>query len=149
MINTKVLYAYMAGIVDGEGCISIRRQLPLVRKAEKSPRFTSRLAIRMCDREAIKLFEAASGHSATWVKNGLGGYIWSWQVHCKKAANLLHKLIPYLTIKRRQADLLLELEENMASWDAGARKGRYGFPVVPADVLAKREAIYARYAEGG
>ena len=149
MIDLRPLAAYIAGIIDGEGYICVRRQDQQARKHEKSPRFTSRIVVRMCDRGAIGVLEAISGKRARLAGRTKEKWspIWEWYLYCKQAATLTQAIVPYLTVKRQEAELLLELEKNFASWNSSAKPGHYGFPTIPDRVLAEREDIYRRFRE--
>jgi hypothetical protein len=98
--------AYAAGIIDGEGCIRIGKYL----NSKKEIRYRGSLIVCMTDIEAVK-----------WLHNTLGGNLYtersfcaknklihSWVMRTAEANALLTALIPYLIVKRRQAQLLLE-----------------------------------------
>ncbi len=95
--------AYLAGIIDGEGCITVC----------KSSRYDNRVitvAVAMNDREAIDiLFEHFGGCLFELKKqNPKWNDGWRWAVKQRKAKVVLEAVLPYLRIKDRQAILALE-----------------------------------------
>lgn len=104
--------AYIAGLIDGEGCISMSEV-----KTKRSVYIRATLHISMCDRECIE-----------WIKKTVGfGCLnkhftprdrkakWRPQYHlmfaCQQANILLKEIYPYLKLKQKQAKLLMELAE--------------------------------------
>lgn len=101
----KVEIAYIAGIVDGEGCFTILKS-----KAENTPiktQYGIRVEFCMCDRGPIeliaKLFERPI--STRNLKSGRTGYIAL--LHSTKASLFIKSVLPFLRGKREQALLLL------------------------------------------
>jgi hypothetical protein len=108
-MSDKTKYAYLAGIIDGEGCLSIgagRRQKWGV------VNYNSIMSVANTDIRLIK-----------WLHSNFGGnffngkqqrptikkhYIWRVLRH-KDIELLLLAILPYLIIKREQAIILLEL----------------------------------------
>lgn len=97
---TEVELAYMAGIIDGEGCVNI-----WCRSDRKEYRL--RLSVTNCDLSLM-----------LWIKSTFGGYLYrreaqkagwktkyEWMVTGKLLDNVLPIILPYLKIKRRQAEL--------------------------------------------
>lgn len=110
-LEKKLLYAYMAGIVDGEGSISII-------SVAKLKRHVPRLTISNTNRAMIDLFEQEFGgkvRKRIWktstarsnAKNWKPCF--EWTLTAQMAASAVRLLYPYLRIKRRQAQLMLKL----------------------------------------
>ena len=110
MIDQQLLYAYLAGIVDGEGSISIKSE-------SMGKPYVGYLTVTNCNYEMIKLFECEFGgkvRKRNWSnnqknisKNWKPSYEWS--LTKQQAAKALRLLFPYLRIKSRQATLVLRL----------------------------------------
>lgn len=114
---TEVEKAYIAGIIDGEGTITIER---------RSGRATSTPAVYVAstDRELLE-----------WLESRLGGCIckrpkrsehhklsWDWKLRGDSALALLADVRPYLRIQRRQARARMLCEQ----WKLlTPRNGRY------------------------
>ena len=103
-INEK--FAYLAGIIDGEGSISIEIQGT---KNRKTDYYTVRLIVINTD---LRLLE--------WIESNYGGSIksrtkyinrkqcYNWVLFSFNAANLLKNCLPYLIVKKQRAEILIE-----------------------------------------
>ena len=85
--------AYLAGIIDGEGCITVLT-----------------VAVVMNDKEAVQMLYDAFGGCLFFVKRGNAKWhdSWRWAVKQRKAAVALEAFLPYLRVKDRQAQIALE-----------------------------------------
>lgn len=105
--------AYIAGLVDGEGCISIRRRAPLPANKMRSPTFTLGLGVEMTDIEPVMFmaehFDAA--HLIRQRQRKPWKAINVLQLNGARAARALIDLRPYLHGKRSQADIALQFWE--------------------------------------
>lgn len=107
---------YLAGIIDGEGCITI------VRTGKGSHEL--RVDVRMTTKEAVKAFKDRYGdlgtykdaHSYSKLPNRKPVY--RWYVAGKDAGDVLSELWPYLRIKSKQAEIALEFQ-----WLINSRNG--------------------------
>lgn len=99
--QSQIDLAYTAGIVDGEGCITIQ-------KGEMS---TIICKVTNTNQSLVE-----------WLKNEYGGSVqkgfsknknakpaYGWYIKSKKAAVFLYLLVPYLRMKKEQAEICLEL----------------------------------------
>lgn len=103
--DKRLVLAYLAGIVDGEGCVFIQKKHVLT------------LTIGMRDREAIDLFSSYFGIvGRTRTKDKKGGIHHVWCVTHRRAFTALKELLPYMRVKRRQAELALEFYERCFTW---------------------------------
>ena len=126
---TETQLAYVAGIIDGEGCIRVNRQ------------GANRPVVRVHVTNTSKLLVST-------LEEWFGGYVWSedksyipnaklryvWEVSAIQAEEFLRLVEPYLLLKKEQARIALQIRETMV------RRGRT--PVAP-DVLARRETLAA------
>jgi DNA modification methylase len=90
--------AWLAGLIDGEGCIQIHRQSN--RPGNSVDSFQLDLSVGMIDREPVERAHRISGvgscqHQASGV--------WDWGVRGQQAARLLRAIYPWLTLKRKRA----------------------------------------------
>lgn len=96
--------AYVAGLIDGEGCINFCKCRDSV---------YPRLFITNTNQEILELLQEKYGGDINPLslrkENWKQGY--SWRVSWSKAVDLLEKVYPYLIIKRRQA-------QTVFAWDA-------------------------------
>ena len=103
--------AYLAGLIDGEGCIGI-----YARKLSDTRRFPYHqlvVKIGMRDREAIDFMVEHTGAwgATTSCKQMSTGIIHMTTLHGRRAADFLKRIIPYMTVKKRQAELAVEFYE--------------------------------------
>ncbi len=109
--------AYLAGIVDGEGYIGIKRTKWTPQKEKqngiKSDRFTERIQIRMTDESAIRLFRDTLGgnYHKELPKEHSKLSLYCYSASDKRACEVLQKLLPFMLVKKRDAELVLKLRE--------------------------------------
>src|SRR6266705_2102053 len=99
--------AYIAGIMDGEGCFTIVKS-----KAENTPiktQYGIRVEFCMCDREPIDLIARLFDRTirTKTLKSGRTGYMLV--LSATKAAAFTKRIIPHLRGKRKQAELILKV----------------------------------------
>jgi len=105
--------AYAAGVIDSDGSIGIRRSTyaKRVRGDAHNPIYSARVCIKQVEPEAVTLLKASFGGSLmverASLKNGRPFYYW--EIHSRQAAAMLRMLLPYLRIKRKQAENCLAL----------------------------------------
>jgi len=103
--------AYIAGLLDGEGCFHINKFA-----TTKSPigfQYRSVVEVAMCDKSPIEFAAKATGKnfSEKPLKSGRIAYVLVWRNGI--AANLIREILPYLHGKRDQAELLLYFEDHV------------------------------------
>jgi len=137
----KTELAYTAGIVDGEGSISIRRNKDKAYRAG----FGYMISVDVANKEEwlIKWLNFAHGGStclhrrkARWIERNWQDY-WSWQISGPQAAEFLRSILPHLNIKRPQAELAIKFQE-----EKEVRKSHRSFRYHPKteEELAREEA---------
>lgn len=114
-LKGKLLLAYTAGIIDGEGCIGIYRH------KDKNVRrgFGYCLYVSMWSTNQWLI---------QWLKMNYGGYVlphpkvkekgsiskkslWKWQLTARKAVAFLELILPYLYLKRPEAELAISFQK--------------------------------------
>jgi hypothetical protein len=104
-MSNKAKYSYLAGIVDGEGCLTIG--------AGKKGTCTNYNSIMLVQNTSKQLID--------WLQTNFGGKVylskketektkaaWMWRILKKKDIEiLLLAILPYLVVKREQAKILL------------------------------------------
>jgi len=102
----KTKYAYMAGLLDGEGYIGLSKYKQ--NRYNNGFSYKSRVVIANCNLEILE-----------WVKNNFGGYItkekivrenWTqgYKLQIGYLEKWLPKVIPYMVGKKKKAQLLME-----------------------------------------
>ncbi len=98
--------AYLAGIIDGEGCILIHRSI----NDKGYIGYTLEVGVRNTD-----------GRLIDWLKNNYGGTVkvssrgnskhktcYDWRLFNQKAISLLLLILPYLIVKKEQIEVALK-----------------------------------------
>lgn len=115
MTNEQI--AYLAGIIDGEGCIRVVEEKAKYSRGSVNPRFRMLLQITNTN---LGLLE--------WLKINWGGYIvikekyqakdgitrkkcFHARWYDKKAGNILRQCMPYFIAKKKEALVCLELDD--------------------------------------
>jgi hypothetical protein len=152
-ITTENLYAYLAGIIDGEGSLMIRKDK--ARKECHSPTYSPRIGVKNINEDVIKLLKQTFGghyHQDKKIYTSLHGFksnhkMWSYNVEHKIAYEIIDKIYPFLVIKRKQAETLLRLRDlknkNFRKKVIGTRtfKGQYGQLITVNTVASSDEYL--------
>ena len=125
--------AYMAGIIDGEGCIYVNRRKPTGRRV--TPGYGVKVIVTTTDRCLVDwMIEKAGLRSVFHVKNPPGNRRSKWLCtwNNNHADRLLRQLQKFLVIKTRQADIGIKLCEHLKR--SRYRAGGTGKPVLKKEV---------------
>lgn len=128
------LLAYLAGIVDGEGYVGIKKSTA----KHVTPGYHERIQIRMTAEPAISLFAETFGGNYYREKPHAnnGKPLYCYQASDAIAAEILRQLLPYLRVKHRVACEVLELramKQEPKTWR-----------VMPRPEHLRREQAYLR-----
>jgi hypothetical protein len=99
----KEILSYVAGFFDGEGCISIHRQI------NKYLGYYFRVIIGQSGDRGEQICE--------WLKANFGGVVhikkqsWTWEMSSCQACEFLKQIYPYLKIKKDRADIVFEFQK--------------------------------------
>ncbi len=110
-MNTNEQYAYLAGIVDGEGSIYITKS--------KDKQFTAGLKIAMNDKPALLLFQSVFGGKISKGTRKIDKrnnklYAPAWVLQYRSLSDIkfiITKLAPFLRVKNKQAQIILDFIE--------------------------------------
>jgi hypothetical protein len=111
--------AYLAGFFDGEGCIQINKSL---RKDRINSRYWVTIsAVQVFPTPLLKLQKLFGGQIN--VRSDIASHrnLGCWRIQGTKAKIFLETMIPFLDVKREEAELALEFA-NILSRDRGYRK---------------------------
>lgn len=118
-MTPKLIYAYLAGAIDSDGSIGIKKSTyhKRVRQDATNATFSERIMLKQVTPEIPHLLKEQFGGYLRLEKPSTtdGKPLWSWQVTDKQAAYAATALLPFLRVKRRQAELILELRESKNS----------------------------------
>lgn len=105
--------AYIAGAMDSDGCIGVRRSTYAmrVRGDASGPMYSERVMLKHVTPEVPALLKESFGGTLRLDNPSAkrGRPLWSWQVTDKKAAAMLEAMLPFLLVKRAQAENCLRL----------------------------------------
>lgn len=152
----NLIIAYLAGLVDGEGYIGIKKSQPYNNLTGRAnPGYHERIQIRMVDESAIKLFtDTFGGWYYKEKPNTNGRSLYCYQASDKKASAILEILLPYLRIKKESANTVLKLRESKnhpikVKTDV-ISNSRWGTPMtgqrtrLAPEVIELRESLYLK-----
>ncbi len=111
--SVQCVLAYCAGVIDSDGTIGIRRNTYSMRVVRDStqPTYSEQICVKQVEPHAVdllhSLFDGYRGMTDPTAKRGRP--LHTWQVSDQKAATCLTALLPYLRIKRAQAENCLAL----------------------------------------
>lgn len=111
-VRAMVARAYIAGLIDGDGTIGIKRRLPTAANRMASPKYSAHVGVAMTDREPVAFVAAFCGvPEKVTSRTRKDGYktIYEFAVENDRAAALLKEIAFFLVGKRKQAAVALEL----------------------------------------
>ena len=107
---TQLELAYMAGLFDGEGYIAITNH---VRRNRPSKDYKLFCRVAMCNPYIPKFFELHFGGRVFTYKKENRRRVWSWQIANDPAMEFLQTVLPYLRLKKNEAELGIEFRERL------------------------------------
>lgn len=133
--------AYMAGLIDGEGCVGYYRNRS---RAERSPMFSVVIANT---NPAMRTWIERVVRSGTWKLRSNRGdnskdcYFVSW--YSASAIGLLESVLPYLVLKKPQATWLLGLWRMEEGYLLSRNRCRFSKHCpVPGDIEYQRDVVH-------
>lgn len=108
-VERDLLLAWVAGIVDGEGCLTLTSNGSI-------SGFSPRLRISMTDQEAVERVARIIGQGSvvrTKPQTPKHKPQYVWELTCQKAVIAIKMFKPYLFIKDQQADILIRYDEEV------------------------------------
>ena len=135
--NCATEAAYLAGILDGEGCLRISRSAPRRdRKTPQSPRHAALVFVGNTSLPLVTHLRSTYGGSITRRRaTTRHREFYVWQLTTKALMlEILRTARPYLLVKREQADLLIQFITEFRSFK--------GLHRVDPEELERRERIY-------
>jgi hypothetical protein len=123
---------YLAGLIDGEGAVTI-----LHYRSESRFRSHISVLVTMCDREPLDAIATRFGTRVLTLprRNSRWRTAYRWQSQGVAAENLLRAILPYLIVKRQQAELALAFRDTLTA-EGGRTK-------ITAETMHLRAALAA------
>lgn len=117
--NLTTRLAYIAGFIDGEGCIRIKKS----NKSGNSYYLT--VQVTNCDKQPLLLIQSVFGGKVYFQEKGVNKVIWQYYITCSEAADLLKTLSGFLISKKPQAELAIEFHDGKEGMDKDQRRMSY------------------------
>lgn len=134
---TQIEIGYIAGILDGEGCIYINRRKLTNTGRRKTPGYGVKVIVSTTSYELVEWLIAYAQLTSICYNQPKGNrkpkWLCTW--NSRKAEWLLGLVLPHLVIKAQQAKLGLELCKHLRT--RPMVRGR----CIPPEVVAYRESI--------
>lgn len=107
----KISIKYLAGLFDGEGCVTIYKR-PSIGK--QSPNFSLRISVTQTVRIVPEMFRHRFGGSLLVERRAHKNWkdCYDWVATSNIAARALASMLPYLIVKRKQAVVGLRFQVN-------------------------------------
>ncbi len=104
--------AYFAGLIDGEGCISIQKH------SRKPNTYEGCIEVKMTCEKTIDALQKHFGGHLQFRRPEKPHYKpqWRWRVKAKKARAALKAILPHLITKRANADKLIRMWKERGLW---------------------------------
>lgn len=134
--------AYMAGIMDGEGTFYIGNYSGNRKNGDKH--FQTIIAVASTDKCLIDWLEQTFGGSTRQYtpkqmsKNGRK-QVYRWQATSNRLLHICEEILPYLVIKRRQCEIMIEIRNTFN--DLHNIKGRQHVQNLPKGILEFRQSL--------
>jgi len=114
--NNLKKYAYLAGLIDGDGCIVISKSYSLSRKNPliKYDRYIMKIEVSSSDTRMINYLVGAFGGRFGMCsrKQGLSSEPnFFWAPFAKQNKEILKKILPFIQLKREQVELAIRFCE--------------------------------------
>lgn len=134
---TEIEKAYLAGLIDGEGCIYMSKSHRI--RGNGKPSYTLGFAMVMTSEDTIRYCHELTGVGAVCYfprhkKNEKHRDQWQWMVSKIDTLDLLQEICPYLRLKQPQAKLAIEY--------ATVVSPGWRHSPVPVGLPEKQEAYY-------
>lgn len=102
--SKHIQYSYLAGTVDSDGCIAIKKTMQATNNTGHSS-YNLQILLNSPDGRQIDWLFGTFGGNIYKTFSQKGIVIWRWQINGEKAADLCKKMIPFLKYKKDQAQI--------------------------------------------
>lgn len=107
--------AYLAGILDGEGCFSIKYN-------KNTDVYFTTVALGMTERPALELMAEMFGGKIRLDSSGRHKSMFRWESNsAPKNKEILEAVLPYVRVKKEQVRMLLECIDTIREIGGGAK----------------------------
>lgn len=137
----EVDLSYAAGIIDGEGCITIQKSNSST--CISGYIYSLSVLVRMTDFEIPLWFNEMFGGSFGIARKAEGNRktVYRWAIRSQEASEFLDSIFPYLKSKQSQAEVAIEFQCNRSYKYGGGRLSK------PLSVLQSEEVLANKLKE--
>jgi len=124
--------AYLAGMIDGEGSIGVRRRDKPATRGDRARGLSYNLKISIAGEpnHLYNLRQDVGNLGSLYIRKRFGQrHLAEWIIAHGQARLLASRVMPFLRLKRRQVELLLEMPQFKSRWE------------VTPEIRQKQEAI--------
>ena len=146
----KIKLAYVAGLIDADGCIMIGKDSWRERNRGIAPAYFEHVSISQCDPAGLKVVQELFGGKLgiEQARAPSRRPMHRWQARHTTACDFVRAILPYLRIKRREAELMLALR---ALKNRGRKANTYLAEAhvrrLLPEVLDEMESLYGQVRE--
>jgi hypothetical protein len=133
---TELEFSYVAGLIDADGCIQAPKGNSI--KNRNTGKFRLEIHVIQRDINLIKyLYESFDGSFNIIKRNHKSGikYYFRWMITGPKAGRVLKGILPYLHLKKKQAELGLELQSLIRTQKFGYKRS------LPLEIVERRKQL--------
>jgi hypothetical protein len=116
MLKGKTALAYTAGIIDGEGCISIYLHRTITAKRQRNPFYQLHVSVSSTDEWLCQWLKMQYGGSVRletrYLRESQRSPCWKWALMSSQAGAFLEQILPYLQLKRPQAEIAIAFQKS-------------------------------------
>ncbi|MCK4782097.1 hypothetical protein KAS79_04235 [Candidatus Parcubacteria bacterium] len=107
--------AYLAGIIDGEGCIQLSKSMNNNRRYTPYSYFSTITVEMGCKDVPEWILKRFGGSLRSRIRKNRRLTMWTWQVSNGFSEELVNHLLPFLVQKKREAELFIEFRKTIKS----------------------------------
>ena len=113
-LTTKL--AYIAGFVDGEGCVRIKKG---------TASYYVTFQVTNTDRKPLQMIKKIFGGKVYFQEKGTNKTVWQYYATCNEAVDICRTLIGFSTTKKKQMELAIKYHDNKEGWSKTKRNNAY------------------------
>ena len=141
--HTSEVLAYFAGIIDGEGSFFIGNFSSNPKTG--TPHYQTCIQVANTDKILIDwLYDNFGGERYTYtpkqLPKGSRKPVYSWKANGERLTHLCNSILPYLVIKKDQAELMLKMRATFTK--TGVQKGKQGIQPVTQEIADERLSYF-------
>lgn len=143
-MEINAIHAYAAGLIDGEGCITIAT----FKRKNGTISYRLCLTVRMTHPAGVNFLKLHFGGTICNPKKKTTGnrQLFHWNAFSRLARTVLTDISPYLLVKKEEAICALQFAD-LSYFTPSPRKGQRGFQRRPILIGEQQHAFFLRIRE--